>query len=428
MGVFPDRGSNEATQFWIAFRFVFSVSFLLSTFYIRTKVRPGKAFALYGLVFCVLAAAVFLRWFPRCYSEALGLTPFKIASEYVICLILLAALVLFIRKRSSFDPLVFRLMVLSLLFSIASEVSFTEYASVYGLANLLGHLFLLASVVLIYRAIVVTGVVEPSRILFRDLKLSEEAIRASETKYRLLFENMTNGFAYHRIVKEPVLDQLGVAHHHPRDDAGVMQLEVPQQTGQPIGGDGRTGADVEGAGQFVRKLRNTGFQFLVEVQDAFCIGHDDLARWRKGDLAVPPFEEPGVVVLLQLLDLKGDRRLGHEEVFGGTGEGAVLGNGVENLKTTVSHGTSNKANLFRIFDHSCRYRCRSSRRNRYCGWFTAMTPASRSGHFCSPWSLAPYLHVINPAFENDPALPRCRSVFTSSWWRSSSLRSPTMHS
>src|SRR5574337_1012692 len=202
MGVFPDRGSNEATQFWIAFRFVFSVSFLLSTFYIRKKVRPGKAFALYALVFCVLAAAVFLRWFPRCYSEALGLTPFKIASEYVICLILLAALVLFIRKRSSFDPLVFRLMVLSLLFSIASEVSFTEYASVYGLANLLGHLFLLASVVLIYRAIVVTGVVEPSRILFRDLKLSEEAIRASETKYRLLFENMTNGFAYHRIVKD----------------------------------------------------------------------------------------------------------------------------------------------------------------------------------------------------------------------------------
>ncbi|MBI5101389.1 MAG: hypothetical protein HZB33_06095, partial [Nitrospirae bacterium] len=39
-----------------------------------------------------------------------------------------------------------------------------------------GHFFLLASVACIYRAIVVTGMVEPSRLLFRDLKLSKEKI------------------------------------------------------------------------------------------------------------------------------------------------------------------------------------------------------------------------------------------------------------
>ncbi len=202
IGVFPDRGANPPTQFWIAFRSVFSVSFLLSTFYINKKLHPQRTIVLYALVFSILTAAVFLGWFPDCYRDGTGLTDFKIVSEYVICAVFLGALGLLIRKRSAFDPLVFRLMALSLVFSIAAEVSFTEYASVYGFANMVGHLFLLASVALIYRAIVVTGVVEPSRLLFRNLKLSEEAIRASETKYRLLFENMINAFAYHRVVTD----------------------------------------------------------------------------------------------------------------------------------------------------------------------------------------------------------------------------------
>jgi light-regulated signal transduction histidine kinase (bacteriophytochrome) len=60
---------------------------------------------------------------------------------------------------------------------VASELSFTQYVSVYGPANMIGHFLLLASVVCVYRAIVVTGVAEPSRLLFRNLKLSEEALQ-----------------------------------------------------------------------------------------------------------------------------------------------------------------------------------------------------------------------------------------------------------
>ncbi len=202
MGVFPEHGANLATQFWIAFRFVFSVSFLLSAFFIENKVRVKTTFALYALALFSLIAGIFLGWFPACYIEGAGLTRFKILSEYAICVILLAALILLVRKRSTFDPFVFRLMALSLILSMTAEVSFTEYASVFGLANMLGHLFLLGSVAFIYRAIVVTGVVDPSNLLFRNLKQSEAAIRASESKYRLLFENMINGFAYHRIVTD----------------------------------------------------------------------------------------------------------------------------------------------------------------------------------------------------------------------------------
>jgi light-regulated signal transduction histidine kinase (bacteriophytochrome) len=54
---------------------------------------------------------------------------------------------------------------------------FAEDYEVYGPANMIGHFFLFGSVIFIYRAILVTGMAEPSRLLFRNLKLSEEALQ-----------------------------------------------------------------------------------------------------------------------------------------------------------------------------------------------------------------------------------------------------------
>ncbi len=200
MGVFPGYDSNLATQLWIAFRLVFSVSFLLAPFFIDKKLRAETAFTVYAIATAFLIAAISLGWFPACYVEGRGLTNFKIISEYVICLIFLAALGLLVRKRRAFDPAVLRYMVFSLLSSVVSELSFTQYAGVYGFANLAGHYFELLSYILIYRAIVVTGMVEPTSLLFRNLKQSEDALRESEARYRSLFENMIDGFAFHKIV------------------------------------------------------------------------------------------------------------------------------------------------------------------------------------------------------------------------------------
>ncbi len=184
---------------------VFSVSFLLAPFFIDKKLRAETAFTVYAIATTLLIAAIFLGWFPACYVEGRGLTDFKIASEYVICLIFLVALGLLARKRRAFDPALLRYMVLSLLSSVVSELSFTQYVGVYGFANLAGHYFELLSYILIYRAIVVTGMVEPTSLLFRNLKQSEDALQESEARYRSLFENMIDGFAFHKIV----VDQQG---------------------------------------------------------------------------------------------------------------------------------------------------------------------------------------------------------------------------
>lgn len=199
-GVFPGHDADLPTQLWIAFRYLFSLSFLAAPLFIERPLHVTRMIAVYGFATALLFWSIFAGVFPRCFIEGRGLTPFKIASEYIIIGIFLAALGLLLKKRSALDRGVLRLMVFSILSSVAAELSFTHYASVFGFASLLGHFFLFIAVYLIYRAIVVTGVVNPSSLLFRNLKLSEEALKRSETKYRALFENMIDGFAFHEVV------------------------------------------------------------------------------------------------------------------------------------------------------------------------------------------------------------------------------------
>jgi signal transduction histidine kinase len=191
MGVFPGYDADLPTQFWIAFRSLFSFSFLLAPLFIRKRLRAGPAVFVYAAVTTLLTAAIFLRLFPACYVEGSGLTQFKINAEYAIIAGFLASLALVVRKRRSFDAGVARLVIFSLLCSVLSEFSFTKYVSVYGPANMLGHLFLSASVFLLYRAIVVTGLVRPSDLLYRNLKQSEEALRRAHDELELRVRERT---------------------------------------------------------------------------------------------------------------------------------------------------------------------------------------------------------------------------------------------
>ncbi|MBA4373307.1 MAG: hypothetical protein C0402_10670 [Thermodesulfovibrio sp.] len=176
-GVFPGHDANLPTQLWIAFRYVFSISFLIAPAFITRRLNAAATLTFYAIVTALLFAAIFSGVFPDCFIEGQGLTPFKIYSEYVIIITLLAALGLLIRKRAFFDPHVLRMLLFSIISAVAAEVAFTRYFSVYGAANLAGHLFLFLSAGLIYRAIVVTGVENPMAVIFRNLEKNEEQMQ-----------------------------------------------------------------------------------------------------------------------------------------------------------------------------------------------------------------------------------------------------------
>jgi PAS domain S-box-containing protein len=181
MGVFPGRGTNLPTQLWIVARYLHAASLLFSLFLLRRRPRSATLFASYLAVTTLLLAAVFGGIFPDCLREGTGLTPFKIGSEYLICLFLAGSWLLLRRRRQIFDPDVLRLISLALAAFILAELAFTLYTDVFGLSNMAGHLFKVAGFYLLYRAVIETGLTRPYDLLFRELKQSEE-------RYRSLYE------------------------------------------------------------------------------------------------------------------------------------------------------------------------------------------------------------------------------------------------
>jgi signal transduction histidine kinase len=176
MGVFPGQGANLPTQLWIVARYLQAASLLVAPFFLRRRPRPALLFSGYLAVTAGLLTAVFSGAFPDCFREGAGLTPFKVGSEYLICLFLAGALVLLRRHRQALDPGVLRLLTLSIGAFILAELSFTLYTDVFGLSNMAGHLCKIAGFYLLYRGVIETGLTRPYDLLFRELKQSEASL------------------------------------------------------------------------------------------------------------------------------------------------------------------------------------------------------------------------------------------------------------
>ncbi len=191
MGVFPDVGANLATQLWVATRYVFSLSLLIPLLIINRKIKTRIVSIAYFVVTVFLILSIFyLGIFPQAYTDGSGLTAFKIVSEYIISLIFVISIGLLIKNKREFSDNVFKLLLAAMALGIATEMAFTLYTDVYGIANMVGHLLNIVSFYLIYKALVETGFSKPYDLLFRNLKqsetkLSNDAVELKQINQRL---------------------------------------------------------------------------------------------------------------------------------------------------------------------------------------------------------------------------------------------------
>ena len=190
MNLFPAVTTNHPTQFWLTARFIESVALILAPLLLRRAANFRLASGVFAALGAVGVILIWLGALPATFVDGVGLTPFKIGSEYVIIVMLLIGLALLWRNRHDFSRNVFCLVSASALLAIATEVCFTQYVNFYDFSNELGHYFRLVSVLLAYRAIVVTGVQRPAEILFRqvvthELELTATNIRLEQSENRL---------------------------------------------------------------------------------------------------------------------------------------------------------------------------------------------------------------------------------------------------
>ncbi|MEE8354965.1 MAG: MASE3 domain-containing protein, partial [Candidatus Bathyarchaeia archaeon] len=89
MGVWPEFDANLPTQLWIAARYLQALTLLIAPLTIKRKVYVRTTIVAYSSVVILLLLSIFvLHVFPTCYVEGVGLTSFKINSEYIISAIL----------------------------------------------------------------------------------------------------------------------------------------------------------------------------------------------------------------------------------------------------------------------------------------------------------------------------------------------------
>jgi PAS domain S-box-containing protein len=105
--------------------------------------------------------------------------------DYLVSGILALSLAHLWRVRGQFDRDVVRMMTLSVLFLIAAELSAAFYTDVFIYNSVAGHFLKIVSFYLVYKAIFATGLIRPYGLLFRNLKKSEEEVRAARDELEL---------------------------------------------------------------------------------------------------------------------------------------------------------------------------------------------------------------------------------------------------
>jgi signal transduction histidine kinase len=260
MNIFKKYETDLASQLWIAGRFVESISFLIAPLFLKKKLKPRIVFTGYLLItICLLASIFYFRSFPDCFIEGRGLSRFKIISEYIISLILVASIVLLFQQRNRFDKSLLPIVIFSLLFTIVSELCFTFYVDVSGFSNFIGHLFKVASFYFMYRAIIETGLEKPYSFLLRDFKLNEAELKRHQEELKELVEERTNEL---RTTNEQLIEvskRLGEAEDNERRR---ISRELHDTVGQ----------NLTALGISLNILKS---KLLHEVSDIVCLRIDD---------------------------------------------------------------------------------------------------------------------------------------------------------
>ncbi len=188
-GMPPGLGASmdHSIQLWIAARLLEALIWVSAPAFIARRMAPGRWVLALGAAVLGAMLLIYFGSFPTCFIAGQGLTPFKVASEYLIIGLLGLAFYRFCRRRAELAAGLFPYLGLSMGLTALGELAFTLYTDPYGLSNFIGHLFKLLSYWVLLQSIVRI----PLQSLLQNAFRAEErtqALTESEARYRQLFE------------------------------------------------------------------------------------------------------------------------------------------------------------------------------------------------------------------------------------------------
>jgi len=187
-------GNSKSIYFWLSARLVGLLTLLLAILIPWKPIKQSASYLKYVILAVGLAVVSVITWIgfahielvPATFIEGKGLTPLKVALEYVIVgLCGLAAVGLLLQRNKqrfyNTDGMLAGIVVLGL-----SEMWFTLYFSESDVFNLLGHLYKIIACIYFYRAVFVNNVKEPYERLYH----SQSMLRKSEEWLSITFKSI----------------------------------------------------------------------------------------------------------------------------------------------------------------------------------------------------------------------------------------------
>ncbi|OOM81631.1 MASE3 domain-containing protein [Clostridium sp. BL-8] len=197
------NNTDISAQLWIAARYLEAFTGLISLNYI---LKPSKKLSVYGMLIiyiCIsislLLSIVIFNIFPTCYIGKIGLTPFKIISEYIISIMFLSMAVIYFRLKAKIDRYLFFCIESFFILSAITEMFFTSYVFWGEWRTVVGHIIKVIAVYFLYKGIVETGLKKPYYDLNYDLGLAdnklkqfEEILYRNEQCFNMIINNSDN--------------------------------------------------------------------------------------------------------------------------------------------------------------------------------------------------------------------------------------------
>ncbi len=208
-------GPEKAIDFWLAARFLAGLALLwmVAAPWQSALERRSR----HALLLGVAALVALVHWavllhpasLPRTFVAGQGLTPLKIASEYLLVGLLVLTALLLLRRMREPTPFNASALLGAVLCMAMSELFFTLYASVTDVLNLAGHVYKVIGYLFLHRAVFMEAVQRP----YTELEQVKEQLQATlKTVPDLVFEVDADGryLSYH----SPPSDLLAAAPEH----------------------------------------------------------------------------------------------------------------------------------------------------------------------------------------------------------------------
>ncbi|MFW5736321.1 MAG: MASE3 domain-containing protein [Halanaerobium sp.] len=190
--------ANEPTQFWLAARFLETALLFFLPFYPRINFNERHFKILTAILTFITASFIITIMVYPIFPDALlageGLTDFKIYGEYFIVFVMMLSIFNLQKNKEVYNPEFVQFMTAALAASILAELSFTLYTDVYGIMNLIGHIFYLLSFIIVYYTVVDRGLKKPHLTIFKKLNENREEIEKSKLFLEDVLESLSHPF------------------------------------------------------------------------------------------------------------------------------------------------------------------------------------------------------------------------------------------